>query len=965
MAFLTSAPPSVTSYKTPAKVASTSSMALSGVIGSIQIDSIALSSLSTGDRILLKNQGVDNGIYELTVSGPNYSLARSLDADTSAKLSPNSLVPVSQGTVNADNVFQLTNNSVNLGTDSLVFIAVDSVALAGLAAEVTNRTNANLLDLKIASNLSDLASVGTAKTNLSLQNVDNTSDANKPVSTAQQTALNLKADLISPVFTTPNIGSATGSISGNAATVTTNANLTGPVTSVGNATAIANSAISNAMLANAAVANLSGTNTGDNAATSLVPSQASQANKVLATDGTTTSWQYAGLGSGSFGNDNLFLGAPPPGITSATGNTLIGATYPVRALTSGPGNTALGVNTLIYNTTGGANTAIGRNTLNKNVSGAYNVAVGDGSLADNDFASFNVGIGYAALQANNGNNPNNVAIGGYALHVNVGMTNVALGHYAGRRATTASHEFYLDNQDRGSNAAEKTSGLMFGTFNANPALQTLAINAAVSTPYTLAVTGVATFTAAPVVSSVTASQILASGASKEVVSLSTATYPSLAELAYVKGVTSAVQTQLNSEAAARAAADLLYVPAQSGNTEKVLATDGTATYWAIEGVKTGYPAGSTILGRLKPASISGIDNILISGSAGNAMTSGTDNIAIGKSSLASETVSVGNIAIGRQALENNNNVWSASTAVGYLAMKANTTGFANNAFGAYALESNTTGWSNTAIGIFALRTNVIGSDNTSIGAWSLYHNNGSENVSIGLAALYINSSGNCNTGVGTNAMRLNTTGSNNVAIGRYSLYNNTTANNNVAVGHLALESNTTGGDNVAIGSNAGRYATAGNEFYLNNQNRTDISGDKASSLMYGQFNATASSQTLQLNAKVSSGNGTTTYVLSPFESDEGNSSTSVDLDLSLGASVKVTMTGNATFTFSNPTSGGAYLIKLVQDATGTRTVTWPAAVKWSGGTAPTLTTTATYIDIINLYYDGTNYYGSSILNFAP
>ncbi len=54
-------------------------------------------------------------------------------------------------------------------------------------------------------------------------------------------ALALKAPLISPVFTTPNIGNATGNISGNAATVTTNANLTGPVTSVGNATTIANS----------------------------------------------------------------------------------------------------------------------------------------------------------------------------------------------------------------------------------------------------------------------------------------------------------------------------------------------------------------------------------------------------------------------------------------------------------------------------------------------------------------------------------------------------------------------------------------------------------------------------------------------------------------------------------------------------------------------------------------------------
>lgn len=39
----------------------------------------------------------------------------------------------------------------------------------------------------------------------------------------------------SPTLVTPNIGNATGSISGNAATVTTNANLTGHITSVGNA----------------------------------------------------------------------------------------------------------------------------------------------------------------------------------------------------------------------------------------------------------------------------------------------------------------------------------------------------------------------------------------------------------------------------------------------------------------------------------------------------------------------------------------------------------------------------------------------------------------------------------------------------------------------------------------------------------------------------------------------------------
>jgi hypothetical protein len=39
------------------------------------------------------------------------------------------------------------------------------------------------------------------KTRVGLSNVDNTSDANKPVSTATQTALNLKAPLASPTFT--------------------------------------------------------------------------------------------------------------------------------------------------------------------------------------------------------------------------------------------------------------------------------------------------------------------------------------------------------------------------------------------------------------------------------------------------------------------------------------------------------------------------------------------------------------------------------------------------------------------------------------------------------------------------------------------------------------------------------------------------------------------------------------------
>lgn len=52
--------------------------------------------------------------------------------------------------------------------------------------------------------------VTLSKTDVGLANADNTSDANKPVSTATQTALNLKANLASPTFTgTPAVPTAT------------------------------------------------------------------------------------------------------------------------------------------------------------------------------------------------------------------------------------------------------------------------------------------------------------------------------------------------------------------------------------------------------------------------------------------------------------------------------------------------------------------------------------------------------------------------------------------------------------------------------------------------------------------------------------------------------------------------------------------------------------------------------------
>lgn len=69
--------------------------------------------------------------------------------------------------------------------------------------------------------------------------------------------------------------------SGNAATVTTNANLTGPVTSVGNATSVTNNAITNAMLAQIPSNSIKGNNTGGTA--NALDLTASQVNTMLGT----------------------------------------------------------------------------------------------------------------------------------------------------------------------------------------------------------------------------------------------------------------------------------------------------------------------------------------------------------------------------------------------------------------------------------------------------------------------------------------------------------------------------------------------------------------------------------------------------------------------------------------------------------------------------------------------------------
>lgn len=66
---------------------------------------------------------------------------------------------------------------------------------------------------------------------------------------------------------------------------------------------------------------------------------------------------------------------------------------------------------------------------------------------------------------------------------------------------------------------------------------------------------------------------------------------------------------------------------------------------------------------------------------------------------------------------------------------------------------------------------------------------------------------------------------------------------------------------------------------------------------------------------------------------------------------RITLTANCTLTFPTATAGASFTLTLVQDGTGSRTITWPGSVKWANGVAPTLSTGAGKVDRLSFLCD--------------
>lgn len=94
-----------------------------------------------------------------------------------------------------------------------------------------------------------------------------------------------------------------------------------------------------------------------------------------------------------------------------------------------------------------------------------------------------------------------------------------------------------------------------------------------------------------------------------------------------------------------------------------------------------------------------------------------------------------------------------------------------------------------------------------------------------------------------------------------------------------------------------------------------------------------------------------------------SASGTVTVDVSVAPVNLLTLTGNVTtLNLTGSTAGFAadFTLYLIQDATGSRLVTWPASVLWPGGTPPLLSTAGNSVDVVVLESpdNGTTWYAN-------
>lgn len=103
--------------------------------------------------------------------------------------------------------------------------------------------------------------------------------------------------------------------------------------------------------------------------------------------------------------------------------------------------------------------------------------------------------------------------------------------------------------------------------------------------------------------------------------------------------------------------------------------------------------------------------------------------------------------------------------------------------------------------------------------------------------------------------------------------------------------------------------------------------------------------------------------LETIATDTDGSTITFDLAADVGEHHEVTLGGNRTLAVTNQQVGQKFRIKLVQDATGGRTVTWWDQITWADGYVPALTPVAADCDLFAFLVTGSNSLGTTYLGW--
>jgi hypothetical protein len=113
---------------------------------------------------------------------------------------------------------------------------------------------------------------------------------------------------------------------------------------------------------------------------------------------------------------------------------------------------------------------------------------------------------------------------------------------------------------------------------------------------------------------------------------------------------------------------------------------------------------------------------------------------------------------------------------------------------------------------------------------------------------------------------------------------------------------------------------------------------------------------LDLNSNDITGTGTINPTKAYIAETTLTDGATIDWNMATQSVAKVTLAGNRTLNApTNGSTGQFCSLLIIQDGTGSRTLTWNAVFEFTTDTAPTLTTTAGLADLFTFRYNGTKW----------